>query len=157
MTRRHPPLVLALWTVAGLLVLLAAGLFGYGRFGGTSPTTAAPFQWDGAGPLVISHHAGITDSSRCEVRPAGGEPRTFEVNRRSSGSVRIQVEQPWFDGRAEVTCERAKLLTGPLARYVDQWFTAVLLALVVVMVSAPVLRRHRRRQAGGPPAGRAVP
>jgi len=148
-TRRHPPLVLGLWTVAGLLLLLAAGLFGYGRFGGASPTPDQPFRWDGTHPLVISHHAGFAAPSVCRVRPAVGEPRTFEVSRTSSGSLIIQVEQPWFDGSAEVTCERAKLLAGPLAPFVDQWFTAVLLALVVALVSAPLEKRHRRRHPDG--------
>jgi len=145
--------VLALWTVAGLLLLVAAGLFGYGRFGGTSPTPDQPFRWDGTQPLVISHHAGLADASVCRVHPAAGQPRTFEVNRRSSGSLRIQVEQPWFDGSAEVTCERARLLTGPVARFVDQWFTAVLLALVVGLVSGPLEKRHRRRHPDGSAAG----
>lgn len=116
MTRRYPARVLLLWALAGLLVVAPVGLFGYGRFGGTSPNQGQPHRWVGEEPLVISHHAGLSESSWCRVRPADGEDRTFEVNRRSSGSLRIQVEHAWFDGEAQVACQRAKLLTAPDTR-----------------------------------------
>ncbi|HEY8474105.1 MAG TPA: hypothetical protein VIL37_15920, partial [Natronosporangium sp.] len=127
-------------------------LYGYGRFGGTTPDEADPYRWRPPAPLVISHHPGLTEASWCQVNPDAGEPRTFQSSRSRSGSLRIQVERAWFDGEANVFCQRAKLLTGPLGRFADQWFVAAFLALVVAAISAPVLRRYRRRHPAPEPA-----
>ncbi|HEY8474467.1 MAG TPA: hypothetical protein VIL37_17775 [Natronosporangium sp.] len=146
MSGRYPMRRWLLWAPPGLLLLVAVGLFGYGRFGGTTPDEADPYRWRPPAPLVISHHAGLTDVSWCQVRPDAGEPRTFQSRHWGSGSLTVDVERAWFDGEAEVICERAKLLTSPMGPYVDLWFPAAMLALVVAAVSAPVERRLRHRQ-----------
>lgn len=153
MSRRFPVRVLVLWALAAALVLASAGLFGYGRLGGTTPTGDEPYQWDGRASLVISYQGGGIDEATgpgCRVRPATGEERTFDGRRARGGEVRVRVVEPWFPGTAEVTCDRAKVLTGPAAPLVDQWFTGLLLALGVTVVSAPILSRYRRRHSGGP-------
>jgi hypothetical protein len=150
---RYPARVLVLWALASLLVVAGAGLFGYGKLGGISPSEARPYRWDGQDPLVISHHASVTESSWCQVLPADGDARTFETRNSRGGTVHLQVEPAWFGEVAEVTCQRARLLFGPFARYVDQWFTGLLLALVVVAVSGPVLTRYRRRHPEAPGPG----
>lgn len=147
MTRRLPRVLPVLWALAALLLVLAAVLFAYGRLGGTTPTSAQPYRWDGQADLVINHRGKLTGEQRtswCEVQPDHGDSRRFTGRRYRAGELRVQTEPAWFDGAATVTCQRGAVLDGPLAPFVGQWTTAALLGVGVAVVSIPVHRRSRR-------------
>jgi hypothetical protein len=155
MSRRRPRWLPLLWATAAALVLAGVVLWGYGRFGGTTATSAQPYEWDGNGPLHIAYQNGaFQGAARCDVQPASGDARVFERTRRvSEAAVAVTAAEPWFSGPATVTCHRAKILHPAVGPYVSLWSTGPLLAVGLAAVGGAVTRRTRRRHPQAGPTG----